>query len=166
MILRLSQVTLLISAIALSACSTPSAEPEQDISRGTTTLTEQDTSCLLEAVYYEAQANHLDGGKAVAHVILNRKKDPRFPNSVCGVIADGQGQGRCQFSYRCDSKPEVFRDQSKLAGATRVIEAVAANPEDDVTNGALFFHAAWMKPGWFATLRKTVVLGGQIFYRG
>lgn len=158
---------LLISALAVSACATP--EPTgPEVSRGgsDTAISERDAACLLEAVYFEAQANHMDGGKAVAHVILNRAKDPRFPNSVCGVVADGQAQGRCQFSYRCDRRADDFRDQVKLAGAKKVVAQVAQAPEEDVTDGALFFHASWMKPGWFAKLRRTVVLGNQIFYRG
>ncbi|MSU91152.1 hypothetical protein GE300_16305 [Rhodobacteraceae bacterium 2CG4] len=151
-----------LGVLVVAACAAPQ---EDTISRTETetpavSFTDADFTCLREAVYYEAAANSLSGQRAVANVILNRAEDPRFPNSVCGVVADG-----CQFSYRCDGKPEVFGDQVKLANATRATEVALANPQEDVTDGALFFHAKWMKPGWFATLRRTVALGGNIFYR-
>ncbi|WP_157966440.1 cell wall hydrolase [Oceanibium sediminis] len=154
-------------AVSLAACTQPAPTEPEVISRTASglTLTERDAACLREAIYHESAANSLDGGRAVAHVILNRTVDPRFPNSVCGVIAEGQDRGRCQFSYRCDGRPENFADLKKLAGANKATEVVLANPEDDPTSGALFFHAQFMAPGWFATLKRTIVAGGNIFYR-
>lgn len=146
----------------VSACAPAPAEPEA--SRSAATFTEADFECLREAIYHEAGATSVEGGKAVANVIINRAKDPRFPNTVCGVVAQGQDKGRCQFSYRCDGLPERFADEVKLTNAETVLSFVAENPEEDVTDGALFFHATWMPPGWFATLHKTVTLGGNIFY--
>ncbi|NNU81287.1 cell wall hydrolase [Halovulum dunhuangense] len=164
-----TRLAALAAILAVSACTTmaPGDGSDAEVTRLSTssTYSDQDFQCLLEAIYHEAAADSIDGQRAVANVILNRAEDPRFPNSVCGVVADGQAQGRCQFSYRCDGRPEVFADKVKLQTATQATTVVLANPEEDVTNGALFFHAGWMKPGWFASLRRTVALGGNIFYR-
>ncbi len=162
MLASLPRFIALCGALATAACTAPQ---EDTISRTETdtpavSFTDADFSCLREAIYHEAAATSLSGQRAVANVILNRAEDPRFPNSVCGVVADG-----CQFSYRCDGKPEVFADKVKLTNATKATEVALTNPQEDVTDGALFFHATWMKPGWFATLRRTVTLGGNIFYR-
>ncbi|MEM7616628.1 MAG: cell wall hydrolase [Pseudomonadota bacterium] len=158
---RLSCV-LLAALVATSAC-TPA--PQSDApSRASTTYDEADFACLQEAIYHEASANSIDGGRAVANVILNRAQDPRFPDTVCGVISEGEAAGRCQFSYRCDGRPEAFPDKVKLANATEAANLALVNREEDVTSGALFFHAKWMPPGWFGTLRRTVTLGGNIFY--
>ena len=151
----------LVVVMAFVAACAP-AEPEA--SRSAANFTEADFECLREAIYHEAGATSVEGGKAVANVILNRAKDPRFPDTVCDVVADGEEQGRCQFSYRCDGLPERFADEVKLANAETALSFVAENPEEDVTNGALFFHATWMPPGWFASLKRTVTLGGNIFY--
>lgn len=166
MLTTLARLSALAAAVGLAACTAP--DQGADASRNATSpggYTEADFECLREAVYHEAGAKSFDGGRAVGNVIINRARDPRFPNSVCGVIADGEAKGRCQFSYRCDGRPEVLADRIKLDNATRAAKQVLEAPADDVTSGALFFHAAWMKPGWFGTLHRTTSLGGNIFYR-
>ena len=102
---------------------TPTAGPRREL------------ACLAEAVYFEARGTGAEGETAVAHVVLNRSNDPKFPDTVCGVVADG-----CQFSYRCDGRPDALADPKARARAFRVAEAVLA-ADDDPTNGALFFHS-------------------------
>lgn len=162
MLPHVRRACLVLSALAVAACAAPAAP---DNSRGSgASFTEDDFACLREAIYHEAAARSVDGGRAVAHVILNRAEDPRFPDSVCDVVRDGEQAGRCQFSYRCDGRPEVLADEIKLATASKAAEMALQNPEADVSKGALFFHANWMPPGWFASLKRTVSLGGNIFY--
>ncbi len=122
--------------------------------------------CLKEAIYFEAKPNHPTGQRAVADVIFNRKEDPRFPNTVCDVIAEGEDIGRCQFSYRCDGRAEVYPDEVKLKSSVRAAKEALANPSADITEGAVFFHAVRMPPGWFGTLDRTAEYGGHFFYRG
>ena len=43
-----------------------------------------------------------------------------------------------------------------------VARAVPAGAPD-ITNGALFFHAAGAKPGWFKPRPKVGLIGGNIF---
>ncbi|MEO0912185.1 MAG: cell wall hydrolase [Pseudomonadota bacterium] len=146
--------------ILLLACATPEEEPE--VGRASSDTFEASAfECLREAIYFEAHASNPNGQHAVADVIKNRKRDPRFPNTVCGVISD-----RCQFSYRCDGRPETFPDKIKFRNATAIAREALANPQEDITKGALFFHAARMAPGWFGTLVRTGSFGGNIFYRG
>lgn len=157
MLLKYSSL-ILLAFLGLSACGR--SQPE--ISRA---LSQAEFECLREAIYFEASASDSNGQHAVADVIINRSRDPRFPNTICGVISQGQDRGRCQFSYRCDSRSEKFHDEIKFTNATRVAENEAANPNEDITSGALYFHAARMAPGWFGTLTRTASYGGNIFYR-
>ena len=60
-------------------------------------------ACLAEAVYYEARGEPTQGRAAVADVVLNRAESGQFPETPCAVVADG-----CQFSYRCDGRPEAL----------------------------------------------------------
>ena len=46
-------------------------------------------SCLADNVYFEARNQGTAGWSAVISVTLNRVKDKRFPNTVCGVIYEG-----------------------------------------------------------------------------
>jgi N-acetylmuramoyl-L-alanine amidase len=118
--------------------------------------TDADRACLTEAIYFEAQPS-AEAQRAVAHVILNRAQDKRFPKTVCGVVKDG-----CQFSYRCSGRSLALKDKEKRVKAARAAEAVLAGASDP-TNGALFFHSARIKPGW--KHKKTGVIGGNVFYR-
>ena len=75
---------------------------------------EDELNCLAEAVYFEARGEGAYGQRAVAEVILNRRADPAFPDSVCGVVHQGFNPSspklhKCQFSYYCDGLPEAFR---------------------------------------------------------
>lgn len=121
--------------------------------------------CLSEALYFEARGTTVAGERAVGEVILNRARDSRFPASVCGVI-DQRYNGACQFSYRCDSIPnDQFNEPASLAQSRAIAYELLTDRGDDITNGALFFHAASMPPGWFNTLSKRGRFGGNIFYR-
>ncbi len=124
----------------------------------TRVVSDVDEACLAEAIYFEAGLTP-EARAAVAHVILNRSRDQRFPKSVCGVIRDG-----CQFSYRCSGKPLTLKDPRKRDGAYSAAEAVLTGAPD-ITNGALFFHAASVSPGWFKTRPRIGEFGGNIFYR-
>jgi N-acetylmuramoyl-L-alanine amidase len=150
--------------IALANCTAPTAsqstrnappEAMTPITRGSG----PDLACLAEAVYFEARGTGVSGESAVAHVVVNRARSPKFPGSVCGVVGDG-----CQFSYRCDGRPDVLADPRDRARAFTVAETVLSGAPD-ITRGALFFHAATVAPGWFDTRPRIGRIGGNVFYR-
>jgi spore germination cell wall hydrolase CwlJ-like protein len=154
----------LVAALVLANCA---AAPEPEISRAApgpvpATALRPDgraLSCLAEAIYFEARGTGPKGEAAVAHVVVNRARNPKFPGSVCGVVGDG-----CQFSYRCDGRADVLADPRARAHAFRVAETVLAGAPD-ITNGALFFHSARAAPGWFTSRPRVGQIGGNIFYR-
>src|SRR4051812_8628015 len=88
-------------ALLVTGFAIPAAAGEVSIG-GTGAETE---ACLAEAVYFEARGTNDITRAAVAHVIVNRSKDPEFPDSICSVVRDG-----CQFSYQCDGRSETLDD--------------------------------------------------------
>ena len=62
---------------------------------------------------------------AVAQVVLNRRADPRWPGTVCGVVRQGGERpiGRCQFSWWCDGRSDTPREREAWARAQEVAEA-------------------------------------------
>ena len=70
-------------------------------------------TCIALNVYYEARSEPLEGQYAVAHVVLNRVADDKFPDDACKVIKQGleKGIGRCQFSWYCDGKSDTPKDK-------------------------------------------------------
>jgi spore germination cell wall hydrolase CwlJ-like protein len=116
-------------------------------------------NCLAEAIYFEAGGTSPKGQAAVAHVILNRAESSEFPGSVCGVVQDG-----CQFSYRCDGKSDALSIEPRREKALATAKSVLAGAPD-ITNGALFFHSAKAKAGWFKSRPRVGQIGGNVFYR-
>ena len=156
-----SKITLLLLML-VTACAQVSPM-EATLSRSG--YTSEDVDCLAEALYFEARGTSYEGERAVGEVILNRAADSRFPDSVCGVI-DQRYNGSCQFSYRCDAIPnDQFSEPAELAKMRSISLDLMVNRGEDITNGALFFHAASMVPGWFASLSPRGQFGGNIFYR-
>lgn len=120
-------------------------------------------ACLTEALYFEARGSGDIGRRAVGEVILNRAEDPQFPSTICAVV-DQRYNGSCQFSYRCTGSLN-YTEPKELAKANASAHTLLTNRGEDITNGALFFHARTMAPGWFGTLTRLGVFGGNIFYR-
>ncbi len=158
--------TALIACLFVSACAqNPSRSISEKPPEPRPALDARNLACLTEAIYFEAGNKGEAGRRAVAHVILNRVASSGFPNTVCGVISEGQSRGNCQFVYRCDLDYTRFTypDQRMRAKATATV--VLDGQTDDPTGGALFFHAAYAKPGpWFLSLRRVGAFGGNVFY--
>ena len=47
-------------------------------------------NCLARAIYFEARSESELGQLAVAKVILNRTRDPKYPKTICGVSSAGR----------------------------------------------------------------------------
>ena len=138
--------------------------------------------CLAKNIYFEAGNQSTAGKVAVANVTFNRVDDKDFPNGVCKVVTEGpvsawhKSEGRivpilhkCQFSWFCDGKKDIpydsqaWEESQLIAFITykRWIEGKTL----DITDGALYYHANYVKPSWSKRLNRTVVIDDHIFYR-
>ncbi|MBL4806348.1 MAG: cell wall hydrolase [Rhodobacteraceae bacterium] len=159
MLIRLISSFLLLTLLANCAPS------PMETTLSSSGYTPSDHACLSEALYHEARGTGPDGLRAVGEVILNRATDTRFPGDICGVI-DQRYNGSCQFSYRCDAIPnDVYNETTELERIQAIAMILLTDRRQDMTSGALYFHAASMTPGWFATLSPRGQYGGNIFYR-
>ncbi len=124
-----------------------------------------ETSCLAEALYYEARGQGTLGQKAIAEVVVRRAHHAGFPHSICGVVHQGTGSS-CQFSFVCDGT----MDRPKAAGewnhAVRLAAQIitGAMPLTNITQGAISFHAASLEADW-PGMEQTVTVGHNVFYR-
>lgn len=132
---------------------------------GGPTLAATPHQCLSEAIYFEAGSRGDSARAAVGHTILNRVKSSDFPNTICGVISDGEDEEACQFSYRCDGKPETYQYPNQLRRAQNAARKILNGTSKDPTRGALFFHSDRIEPGWFATRTRVGSFGGNVFYK-
>ena len=145
--------------------------------------------CLTLNMYHEARNQGTAGLFAVSAVVLNRVNDSRFPNSICEVIKQGPTREswktrqhknlpaekrkyypvrhKCQFSWWCDGKSDTPHNQKKYEEILDLSKAILYNEISfvDITDGALFYHADHITPGWAKTKQRTTEIGDHIFYR-
>lgn len=127
----------------------------------------QQQKCLAEAVYFEARGESLKGQAAVAQVVLNRVRNPAYPNSVCGVVYQNVNwYNRCQFSFACDGKKHRVTELRPWHTAQAVAKAVSAGQIwlPDI-GSATHYHAAYIHPQWAAFMDKMEKIGSHVFYR-
>jgi Cell Wall Hydrolase len=123
--------------------------------------------CLAQAIYYETRGNTDDGQKAVVEVIFNRIKSGRYGSSICGVVYQGATTGHCQFSWVCTGAVARAREPKEWHRAEELAARVLTGEDqlDNLTQGAVGFHATSIQPNWGGQFVKTVEIGGQVFYR-
>ena len=97
-------------------------------------------------------------------VILNRVESPTFPQTICGVVNQGNSRG-CQFSFTCDGRPENIRDRGVWTVAGKIARAMIDGAPRKLTDGATYFHTPAVKPSWAKRFEKTTKIGRHIFYR-
>ena len=129
--------------------------------------------CLALNVYFEARNEPVEGKVAVAQVVMNRKADPRFPDTICGVVYQGQKRKRdffpiknkCQFSWYCDGKSDRPKNQKSFHNSALIASRVISGKIPDITNGATHYHADYIYPDWAPSKIKTGKIGRHIFYK-
>lgn len=118
-----------------------------------------DMKCLAGAVYFEAKSESLEGQLAVARVVINRVKSGRFANSLCGVVYQ-PGQFSFVRGHSMPSIPTASRDWREAVAIARI---AMEDSWDSQAEGALFFHARRVSPGWGKS--KLASIDNHIFYR-
>jgi len=122
--------------------------------------------CLAQAVYFEARSEPFEGQVAVAYVILNRVKDRRYPDNICGVVFQNEKRrNHCQFSFACDGLSDNPYELAAWNTARRVAGGALKNAGSDVTAHSTHYHAKYVTPRWAKYLQPTLQVGRHIFYR-
>lgn len=147
-------VAIAVAALTLTMSQTASAQTQRDI---------RQIQCMAENIYHEAGNQSRRGMIAVGNVVMNRVESARFPNTPCEVIYQ-RSRGLCQFSWVCTR--HIIRNMEVFRRAREIAEMVYYGRTGDITHGSTFYHAAYISPGWFATLRRTIRIEDHIFYRG
>ena len=146
--------------------------------------------CLALNVYYESRGSNLADMYAVSDVVLNRVRDSRYPNTICEVVYEGPVReswktkqdpdlpdeeriynpvrNKCQFSWYCDGKNDIPKDETGWATAQMVAGSILfANKHRGLTEGATHYHATYVRPNWRNDrgMQHVGRIGSHIFYR-
>ena len=130
---------------------------------------QRDLACLALNVYHEARGEPLAGQYAVAEVTLNRKASRIFPRTLCEVVYQKNWDPIRRRYVGAFSWTE-FRALPAPAGeewerAQRVAEAVYWQKHLPTLEGALYFHAAYIRPDWAKEKKLVSRIGRHVFYR-
>lgn len=129
---------------------------------------EEDIEWLVRNVYFEARNQSSKGQLAVVMVTLNRLKSGNYPNSIKGVVTQGGKKlNRCQFSWYCDGDPDIILDYKSYHQIRSLVLQVlpVSHTIHDVTGGALFYHATYVRPLWSKQKELTTKIEKHIFYK-
>ena len=122
--------------------------------------------CLTEALYFEARGENVLGQVAVAEVILNRVESESYPDTVCGVVRQGEGKlNACQFSFFCDGKKEEIANRDAFEGLGKIAWVMMLGKPRVLTGEATHYHNLTVNPKWAKRLVRTARIGDHVFYR-
>ena len=125
--------------------------------------------CLARNVYFEARGEPVAGQFAVAEVTMNRKGSRLFPRTVCEVVYQQSWDPLRKrmvgaFSWTEFKKlPEPTGDEWERA--QQVAEAVYYSRYTPQLQGALYFHASYIRPDWAKEKRRIARIGRHVFYK-
>src|SRR5579859_1841622 len=135
----------------------------------TNRVASRELTCLALNVYYEARGESVAGMYAVAEVTMNRVASRRFPQTVCAVVYEKRWDWLRKryvsaFSWtEFDIVPHPEGSQWKLA--RKVADEAYHGKQPLVLNGAMHYHATYIRPSWAAGQEPLARIGGQIFYK-
>ena len=129
--------------------------------------------CLAQNIYYESRGSNLADMAAVANVVINRTKDRRYPDTICGVVHQGKQnkdgsmvRNRCQFSWYCDGKSDwPAKGDAWYKAQMIAYQMIEFGKYRGLTEGATHYHANYVNPSWAKDLTLIGRIGEHIFYR-
>jgi len=130
--------------------------------------------CLAMNLYHETRGETLAGNIAVGYVTMNRVADPRYPDTICGVVHQAKYHGwdlvnpiknRCQFSWYCDGLSDNPQDGKAMLESVILAQHVIAGTVTDISQGATHYHAKYVNPYWADDMTVVLEIGQHIFYK-
>jgi spore germination cell wall hydrolase CwlJ-like protein len=123
--------------------------------------------CMATAIYHEARGESHDGQVAVGQVILTRVRSDYYPNTICGVVYQGQwNRNACQFSFACDGRSDAPKNGKLWDVSIDVAKKVITGKAfiKDIAE-ATHYHATYVSPKWRLKMNKLKRIGVHIFYK-
>lgn len=159
-------------AVAVVPAARAAAEIPADmkIDLSSIVVSKDELVCLALNDYWEARSETLAGRIAVAHVVMNRAMDRRFPANLCDVVKQNFYVGtphKCQFSWFCDERADIPAEADAWRLSLKIAVAMLQKDSSipDPTGGALWYHADSVRPVWSNDYETTTIIGAHVFYR-
>ncbi|MES9993977.1 MAG: cell wall hydrolase [Candidatus Thiodiazotropha sp.] len=159
--------------LAMAEESTVQISIEEDLKHWLALYQEQNSEgsspeieCLARNIYFEARSEPEQGQRAVGHVVMNRVAATTYPDSICAVVKQGgeKRRNRCQFSWWCDGRSDQPVNKKAWQRSLALAKAIYHGESKDPTDGALWYHAEYVKPLWSSALVPGKKIGMHLFY--
>jgi N-acetylmuramoyl-L-alanine amidase len=111
-------------------------------------------------IWKEARGEPRIGKLGVYHVIMNRVKDKRWPNTPSEVCLQ-----RLQFSCWNSNDPNVKLFPSETDPAWIECCEIVEKPDLDPTFGSTHYHTKAVQPVWSKNVKPTVTIGNHLFFK-
>lgn len=130
----------------------------------------KDLRCMAENIYHESSTQSYVGKIAVGLVVLNRAKSDEYPKELCDVIYQGSKNihtSTCQFSWTCNFHNPINTNSASWKQSVEVAQRLLYKRDTviDVTEGATYYHADYVKPLWAKSFKQVVQIDQHIFYK-
>lgn len=124
-------------------------------SRGSYSVSQEEAYLLAQLITAEAAGEIFEGQVAVGAVVLNRVADPRFPNTITGVIYE-------PWQFEPVTNGTIYNTPDPMC--IRAAEAAIAG-WDPVDGALFFFNPDKAYGGFFSTLTYVRRIGNHVFYK-
>lgn len=129
----------------------------------------QQLACLSRNIYFEARGEPLTGQYAVAEVTMNRVGAATYPETVCGVVHQKTWDPQrkrlvAAFSWTAMG-PWPEPQGREWQQAQTVAEDVYRGRYTPQLDGATFYHAHYVRPGWSRQRPRVAQIGKHHFYQ-
>ncbi|AZO95461.1 cell wall hydrolase [Halocella sp. SP3-1] len=147
-------VALLLIILSKIAQSSDSGKGSVRIDIDNPDYDSNEIDMLAKVIYAEARGEAYEGQVAVGAVVINRVKNPGFPDTITDVVYQPG-----QFTSVTDGQINLRPNDTAYRAARDAING------KDPSRGALFFYnpktaeTLW----WLSTREKTVVIGNHVF---
>lgn len=117
-------------------------------------------TCLALALFFEARGEPIEGQLAVADVIIERTKSPRYPDNVCDVVFQSH-----QFSFVQNNETPSPSGRA-WDNARNLSQSILLGEVPLPGLGATHYHATYVSPYWVNGADLVLEVGGHRFYAG
>lgn len=129
----------------------------------------RELTCLALNVYYESRGEPLEGQYAVAEVTMNRVADSRYPDTVCEAVYQKKWDYLRKRHVGAFSWTELDDNKTPRGEAwdraVSVAQATYSGRRGNVLDGAVHYHASYIRPSWSRGKKPVAKIGRHLFYR-
>ena len=131
--------------------------------------TSRELNCLAMNIYYEARGESVAGMHAVAEVTMNRVASARYPGTVCEVVYQKKWDWLRKREVGAFSWTEFdvmpHPEGRQWEQAQDAANAVYYGKHPPALDGALHYHATYIKPSWSKGKKPVARIGAHVFYK-